>query len=70
MSYSDKKLLRLGWDEARIKKGRQLCAKCGKQKMQHSVANGCPLPKKGIVQNYSQNSVFVTDEPDSKEVAR
>ena len=63
MSYSDRELTRLGWDDKKIKSGRQICANCGKEKMLHSVAGGCPLPKKGIQQNYSQKQVFTEVKP-------
>lgn len=59
MSYSDKALLSLGWDEAKIKRGRMKCKSCGKERMLHSASSHfCPLPKKGIVQNYSQSQSF------------
>jgi hypothetical protein len=59
MSYTDEKLKSIGWDENKIKAGRRICKKCGKQYMQHTYSeNFCPLPKKGIIQNYSQSQKF------------
>lgn len=56
--YTDKELNRLGWDEKLIQKGQVKCKNCGKESMLHSVEGGCPLPKKGMVQNYSQTQRF------------